>query len=289
MSMKVQCFYGHKQRRDDTIYIVYSMSNSPYQEWQARLLEFSLEEVRQPGTIVRCIAEDPRYPGRGLPDFGDCGVTIPTEDFGKYANGYVSMNRPGGLKRLFESLEFSPYSIMICVDPDMIFTKPWVPEPAPGTLLGQRWIGYSQGYCRSTSYNKFHSSCPETEEGALMHPLCARASDLQGMVETYLEATSFVPNEWMVEMTALVLAAKRNGLEILSDPSLGLCGDWPHADDESAPILHYCQPILDHGGEQIWDKRSYKAFVTPPDPLAASNRVGRGVLGSLHRYIAASS
>ena len=35
------------------LYIIYSMSNSPYQQWQADLLDFSVYEAGQQGVIDR--------------------------------------------------------------------------------------------------------------------------------------------------------------------------------------------------------------------------------------------
>ena len=44
------------------LYIVYSMSNSPYQRWQADLLDFSILDVKQPGVVVRLCSHDADHP-----------------------------------------------------------------------------------------------------------------------------------------------------------------------------------------------------------------------------------
>lgn len=269
---------------DDSMYVVYSMSNSPYQEWQARLLEFSLKEVGQPGTVIRCISEDPHYPTRVVPDFGNGGHTIVTEDFSRHARGYMPLNKAGSLKEVFKRLRLPPHAVVICVDPDMIFAKKWTPDVSSGSVVGQRWKGYSPQFCMATSDASHHPLCPKNETDALMYPFAATAVDLQTLSDDYFEASRYPSEEWMVEMTALVVAVKKCGLETSTLENVGLCGDWPHADDVDAPILHYCQPVFDHHGREIWNKRKYKPFDEPPKPDKAENRVGREVLQALHNY-----
>ena len=268
----------------DSAYILYSMSNSPYQEWQARLLEFSLREVGQPGMVIRCIAQDPQYPMRVVPDFGNGGHTIVTEDFSRHARGYLPLNKAGGLREVFKQLRLPPHAIVICVDPDMIFAKTWTPDVSSGRVVGQRWKGYSPQFCMATSDASHHPLCPKNETDAVMYPFAATAVDLQALSDAYFEASQYPSEEWMVEMTALVVAVKKIGLELSTQENIGLCGDWPHADDVDAPILHYCQPVFDHHGKEIWNKRKYKPFDEPPKPDKAENRVGREVLKALHNY-----
>jgi hypothetical protein len=269
---------------EDSMYVVYSISNSPYQEWQARLLEFSLKEVRQPGTVIRCVSEDPHYPSRVVPDFGNGGQTIVTEDFSRHERGYMALNKAGSLKEVFKRLRLPPRAIVICVDPDMIFAKPWTPDVPPGSVVGQRWMGYSPHFCMATSDASHHQLCPKSETDAVMYPFAATAIDLQALTEDYFEASQYASEEWMVEMTALVVAFKKCRLRTSTRENIGLCGDWPHADDVDAPILHYCQPVFDHCGNEIWNKRTYRAFHEAPNPDKAANRVGQEVFRALHNY-----
>jgi len=266
------------------MYVVYSMSNSPYQEWQARLLEFSLRSAGQPGTVIRCIAQDPRYPSRAVPDFGNGNRTIVTEDFSRQARGYLPLNKAGSLREIFKQLRLPPHAIVICVDPDMVFAKRWMPDVGPGRVAGQRWMGYSPKFCAATSDPSHHPACPQREEDAVMYPFAATAVDLQALSHVYFEASRYPSEEWMVEMTALVVAINRCELEVATQENIGLCGDWPHANDADAPILHYCQPVFDRRGKEIWDKRKYRPFDEPPKPEDAENRVGREVFEALHKY-----
>jgi hypothetical protein len=219
-----------------------------------------------------------------MPDFGNGGHTIVTEDFSRHARGYMPLNKAGSLKEVFKRLRLSPRAVVICVDPDMIFAKPWTPDISPGGVVGQRWKGYSPQFCMATSDASHHPLCPKSEMDAVMYPFAATAVDLQASSEAYFEASQYPSEEWMVEMTALVIAFKKCRLRTSTRENIGLCGDWPHADDVDAPILHYCQPVFDHHGKEIWNKRTYKPFDEPPKPDEAENRVGREVFRALQKY-----
>ena len=72
------------------LYIVYSMSNSAYQQWQADLLDFSVQEVGQPGVIVRlCSLEGGVRASRVKPS--EWGYTFVTPSFAEL--GYTCLKR----------------------------------------------------------------------------------------------------------------------------------------------------------------------------------------------------
>ena len=45
-------------------YVVYSTSNSDYQSWQGRLLEYSFKRVNQPGKLIRLCSLNAHDPNR---------------------------------------------------------------------------------------------------------------------------------------------------------------------------------------------------------------------------------
>ena len=65
---------------ENDLLLVYSISNSPYQQWQAELLDFSIRACAQPGAIVRLCSPDSAYPERPVPEFAG-GFTFPTAHF----------------------------------------------------------------------------------------------------------------------------------------------------------------------------------------------------------------
>ena len=50
-------FYPSEPPKDN-IYVIYSISNSPYMEWQADLLDYSFKKSKQPGTLIRLCSDD---------------------------------------------------------------------------------------------------------------------------------------------------------------------------------------------------------------------------------------
>ena len=277
---------------NDSLYIIYSISNSPYQEWQADLLDYSINKVKQPGTIIRIVSDDPKYPGRKLPK-SKYGHTIGTEDYSKYAGNYSAMNKPGGLKALFKDWNFPKNSVAILPDPDMIFTKPWDPRNrvTNGKMYGQKWKGYSQNYCKDTT--QFKENCPPVDDKTIMYPFAISVEDLKRITPKYYESSTNYkkkPN-WMTEMTALVVAMHDPAikLDIQTAENIGLCNNWDNSNDLDAPIMHYCQTVKDNNGKTIWGKREYKAWDPVPEPSLAQNRVDREVLGMIKSYIKDSS
>ena len=271
------------------IYIVYSMSNSPYQEWQADLLDFSVSQSGQPGRIIRIVSKDPKYPDRVLPRSRK-GLTIETEDFGKYGGGYSAMNKPGGLREL-NKVVTDPNAVIILVDPDMIFTGVWDPRDVvkENIVYGQRWHGYGEEYCRKTTPDLYKNYCPPTDEKAIMYPFSMTMGTLEKIIPKYFESSAYyrTAKDWMTEMSALVISQNDPslGLKIITKESLGITNDWPKFNqDLDAPIMHYCQTIKDTSGKEIWGKRGYNAWEDVPDPKEATTRVDREVLSMIRKF-----
>jgi len=265
------------------LYIVYSISNSPYQEWQADLLDFSVAQSGQPGKIVRIVSKDPKYPDRPMPRSRN-GITLETEDFSKYGGGYSAMNKPGGLRELHKVVT-DKSAVIVLLDPDMIFTRVWDPTALvkEGVVYGQRWHGYGEEYCRKTTPQKYRDYCPPTDEKAIMYPFAMTMGTLEKIIPKYFESSAYysTAKDWMTEMSALAIAQNDPslGLKIITVANIGITNDWPkHNQDPDAPIMHYCQTIKDKSGKEIWGKRRYNAWDPVPDPKEATTRVDREVL-----------
>jgi hypothetical protein len=269
-------------------YVIYSISNSPYQEWQAELLDYSFKKVKQPGTLIRLCSEDGRYPGRRVP-LSRAGHTIGTPNFSRLTPeiDWPVMNKPGALKWFFEHTLFHDEDTLIFLDPDMIFTKAWNPAVTRGSVYGQKWKGYSKDYCQRTSVQP--ELCPTSDDECVMYPFAIKAGDMKrisGDIEYFSRKGHLKCDSWMADMSAFVTAMVKDGLSVQTEENIGLCNNWDNSDDEEAPIMHYCQPIKDKEGKGIWHKRKYKAWDAPPDSAAATNRVDREVLKMLHEHIA---
>lgn len=288
------------------IHTIYSISNSPYQEWQADLLDWSFARSGQPGNLIRICSEDSHFRGRPH-SRSKVGETIPTPNHAKLDWPHYRlwrcdipvsmfkrkfewpvMNKPASLKHLFEHRALDENDTLIFVDPDMVFTKPWVPVFERGTVCGQKWFGYTKAYCERSSIRP--EFCPETQDDCIMYPYAIKAGDLKEMVsdieyfsrEGYRKATSGkVEGKWMSDMPAFQTAMIKHELKMEPQDNVGLCNNWQNKNDPDAPILHYCQPMLDAEGSHIWRKWEYVAWELPPDPSLATNRVDREVLHML--------
>ncbi len=276
------------------LYILYSISNSPYQQWQADLLDFSVAVSGQPGKIIRTVSEDPKFPNRPIPQSRN-GITIKTEDFGKYGDGYYALNKSGSLKKIREqasnlSEHIPDNAVILLLDPDMIFTKAWDPRNIvkKGIVYGQRWHGYGENYCRKI-VPEYKDDCPKADENAIMYPFAMTMGDLEKIVPKYFQGSKNygTTKDWMTDMSALVISLhdKSLGLKVITEQNIGITNDWLNLNqDPEAPIMHYCQTIKDSSKKEIWSKRKYSAWEDVPDPEQATNRVDREVLKMIRKF-----
>ena len=268
-------------------YIIYSISNSPYQEWQAELLDYSFKKVGQPGMLIRLCSVDKKYPNRSIP-FSKAGLTISTPNFSELSSAidWPVMNKPGSLNFLFDNKRFDDEDTLIFLDPDMIFIRAWDPEVNKGSAYGQRWKGYANNYCRKTSIQP--DLCPDNEYGCLMYPFAIKAVDMKNIVEDieYFSRKGYLKhNDWMADMSAFVTAMAKHNIKIETKENIGLCNNWDNNNDEAAFIMHYCRPIRDKNDNIIWGKWRYQPWNLPPDISQATNRVDKEVLATLAEYI----
>jgi hypothetical protein len=272
------------------LYVLYSISNSPYQEWQAELLDYSFKKSNQPGTLIRLVSIDSKFPDRKIPK-SSVGYTLLTPNFSKLTESvdWPVMNKPGSMVYLFDHFNFNPDSTLLFMDPDMIFLKPWVPgnRVKIGTVFTQKWKGYSQKSCENTSINP--ELCPKSENECSMYPFAIKAIDMKKLApdiskfsrEGYLRKEK----SWQLDMSAFVNAMVKSKLNVITVDNIALCNNWDNNNDSDAPMMHYCQSIKDKYGKEIWGKRRYKAWDPVPDPSLATNRVDREVLKMIKRYM----
>lgn len=271
---------------DDNLYVIYSIGEEERQEWPADLLDYSFRRSQQRGTLIRLVSGDRWREGGQLPLTAN-GHTLVTPAFFPELKWPV-VNKVGSLDFLFRKLdpEFcrrNAEATLLFLDPDMIFTSAWEPSGLvrPGKAFGQRWIGYERAYCEKSSDSI--EWCPDSEEDCLMYPFAITFADMERLAPAILEealASFHKHNDWMVDMTAFVIAMAKDGLEVETAPNFGICNVWESKNDESAPILHYCQAMFDCSGNEIW-RKNYTPWKPVPDPALATNRVDREVLSTL--------
>ncbi len=308
------------QLPDSDLYIVYSMSNSPYQQWQADLLDFSVREVGQHGEIVRLCSLERGFPNLAV-SASSRGYTFVTPSFAEVGEGafrkfvlwskgllkleasgryhFYCLNKALAMKVFLDShASLANDAKLLWLDPDMVFNQPWDPLASmgrPGHVAGQYWWGYDPAWCQHNEGSNGESLCPASDT-AIMFPFCISLGDMRRIVDSYGRFSSEIyrrTRDWKSEMYALVLAMSAAGLECHTITALGTCNNWPDglADDSSAPISHYTQPMQDCDGREIWNKRTYtphtlsKPWQRPPHHDEVTTLSDQRTLRMLHRFI----
>jgi len=309
---------GHLSQSD--LYVVYSMSNSPYQQWQADLLDFSVHEVGQPGIIVRLYSLEEE--GRGFEVKPSArGYTFVTPSYAEIGHRFLQrlvswskrrlkqpihgrfhfycLNKALAMQSFLESHpELDDDAKLLWLDPDMVFNKPWNPPSSmvrQGSVIGQYWWGYDQLWCQQNAGRMNEVLCP-LNEAAIMFPFCITIGDMRAIVASYgiFSAEIFKrTRDWKSEMYGLVMAMSTAQLECRTIAALGTCNNWPDGfpDDSGAPISHYTQVMKDRNGHEVWDKRKYThqtlsiPWKRPPQPDQVSTLTDHRTLQMLHRLI----
>ena len=302
------------------LYIVYSMSNSAYQQWQADLLDFSVHEAGQPGVIVRlCSLEGGVRNAQVKPS--ERGYTFVTPSFAEVGHRslqrlalwskrllkhgvhgrfhFYCLNKALAMKSFLEAHpDVDDAAKLLWLDPDMVFCAPWVPPASMvhrGAVTGQFWWGYDQSWCRRNVGRSHEALCPPGDS-AIMFPFCISVGDMREIVDSYARFSADIyhrTRDWKSEMYGLVMAMRAAGLECRTIEALGTCNNWPGGlpDDSDAPISHYTQVMRDRDGRELWDKRKYTPHTMatpwhrPPDPGRASSLTDQRSLQALHRFI----
>jgi hypothetical protein len=302
------------------LYVVYSISNSPYQRWQADLLDFSIRDAEQPGVVVRLCSHDADHPELAA-EPSDSGYTFMTLSFAEVGNTryhalvrwmkkklkidvygryhFFCLNKPFGMKAFLDAHpDLDPGVRLMWLDPDMVFHRPWNPPDnavGQGRVVGQHWWGYDPRWLEGSGGGRDGISMPPPEE-AMMFPFCLTVSDMRRIIDLFCRlSTDFyrATRDWKSEMYGLVASMATFGLTCRTVAALGTCNNWPRglADDPVAPISHYTQPMIDGAGNEIWDKRRYtphtlsQPWDRPPAADRASTLTDRRTLQTLHRFI----
>lgn len=302
------------------LYVIYSMSNSPYQQWQADLLDFSVHEVGQPGVIVRlCSLEGGARDSAVKPS--ERGFTFVTPAYAEIGHAplqrfvswskrllkqrihgrfhFYCLNKALAMKSFLESQpDLDDEAKLLWLDPDMVFNKPWNPPASMvrrGSAAGQYWWGYDRMWCKQSAGRMNEVLCP-LNEAAIMFPFCITIGDMRAIVASYSNFSAEIyrrTRDWKSEMYGLVLAMNAGQLECRTIAALGTCNNWPNGlpDDSDAPVSHYTQVMKDRKGHEVWDKRKYTPLTLstpwqrPPYPGQVSTLTDQRTLQMIHRFI----
>lgn len=249
-------------------YIIVPTSNSDYQSWQCKLLNWSRKKVNQTGKLIflRCL--DEMGATRPLDVYADSDVEVidlpdyaldwenAEEDakrgkkhwWGAIPNKYMS------IKWLCDNNYFQDEDTLLFLDPDMIFLEPITYQPKDNEIIAQRFIHYTpmQGW----------TVLPNEKSGeGIMYPFCINFKTLKTIIEDYKLASEEIRRQtrrWEAEMWGLDYAVKKNGLQITYVEDFGYCTAWKQVNDgDVSKIIHFPNEIKNRIGERIWFKQDY--------------------------------
>jgi len=318
--MNFPCLKNQGRLPHSDLYIIYSMSNSPYQQWQADLLDFSVREVGQRGVIVRLCSLEEGFPNLEVRPSAGC-YTFLTPSYAELGNEtfrrfvswskrllklrvhgrfhFYCLNKAYAMQAFLEAHpDLDREAKLLWLDPDMVFNQAWDPQASMvrrGHVAGQYWWGYNQTRCQRNEDGKGESLCP-VSDAAIMFPFCITVGDMRAIVELYGRYSAEIyhkTRDWQSEMYALVMAMRAAELECHTIAALGTCNNWPDgvSNDPSAPISHYTQVMNDDSGQEVWAKRKYTSHTSsipwqrPPHHEKVVTLTDQRTLQMLHRFI----
>jgi hypothetical protein len=249
-------------------YIIVPTSNSDYQSWQCRLLNWSRKKVKQKGKLIflRCedemgvnktpdIYNDPDVEVIDLPNYAleweyneEQSLRGQPYWWGAIPNKYLS------IKWLCDNYPLKDDDTLLFLDPDMIFLEPIDMVPVKNEIIAQRFIHYYP--------IENWKAIPDDEVGrGIMYPFIIRADSLKLIINDYISASEEIKREtkkWEAEMWGLDFAVKKNILNIRYEDNLGRCTAWHSLGEKGLPkIIHFPNEILDKNNNRLWFKQDY--------------------------------
>ena len=278
-------------------YVVYSTSNSPYQDWQCELLDYTYHKVKQPGKLIRLCSEDDGHRERPFQEAKYAEVIKMrswmtneiTDDFWGIANKLNSTK-----EWLYTYPNLNDDDAVLFLDPDMIFIKPVRYTIHPGEVIGQRWLDV--GIEKSPYFNFANKNRHLiTNEFVLSYPFCITVLDMKRIVDRYISVSYDIREKikcWEADMYGLIIAMAEYNLKVKTEV-FGIFTAWKDYRDKLYSIIHYPNPIYSDKEDKnsIWFKQNYtkdtltKPWKLPPDPRLATNITDKMLLAVIREYI----
>ena len=230
-------------------YLIVSTSKCKYQEWQIRVLAWSLKKVNQKGKLILLLSEDNAHSKEqtyfqfnnnieihNLPDWAHDWEKDNNDWWGGIPNKYES------IKWLTENRKFNPDDRLLFLDPDMLFLEAINLYPKENEIIGQEW---------PKAYD---------DKKGFMYPFALQFKTLEVFIDTYKSECIRYRREtgnWIAEMWGLVSAAEKHNITVDYKQNLGRCTLWNDNNSSNlASIIHYPNP-LESDEEKIFFKQDY--------------------------------
>lgn len=272
----------------ETIYTVVCTDAQDYAHWQCELLEHTWHAVGQPGELVRLVAAAEDEP---LPEHDRARVvrTAPSNIHPVTRDRYVPYNRLFSFREWLETEQ--PSGTVLVVDPDYVFRSSIDMVVEPGEPWAQRWVDFAYDGEWQTRGEEV-SSAPAHLVQDVTWPMLIHTDDLATLITRWIDLTALLrvtTEAWESDMLALILASAELGIRYRVG-NFAAWMNWPEEEVAGAPIVHYCQPVEDADGNQLWFKQGYRPWEPiDVDPEAAALPYCRDLLRIIQEYIATRS
>jgi len=272
------------------IYTVFVTGNSEQDQWQAELLEYSWQKVRQAGELVRLVACGTR---QALPMHALARV-VRTRSWNPHPflfDHYAAYNTPAALLEwiLQERVDGS----LLLLDSHNVLFKALNEEVACGQAMGNEWGDMPRGgaapFGLTAEYQYLQAYCVNRTLALepVQLPLLIHSRDLKKILARWLELTGIMRAQVSTHAgrpgnaheLAYVIAAAEYG--IAHQPrKLALTPGDQKAD---SAVMNYSHPIQSARSKVVWDMQAYQPWA-PCQPKDAKAGAGREFLNLLQEY-----
>ena len=265
-------------------YIVVPTSNSDYQSWQCRLLNWSRKKVKQQGQLIFLRCGDEMGANRPRDVYTDANVTVidlpdyaleweHAEEKAKRGEEYwwgAIPNKYMSIKWLCDNNYMNDDDVLLFLDPDMIFLEPITYQPQDDEVIAQRFIHYLPMANWTAIENDRYG-------WGIMYPFCMNFKTLKKIIHDYKTASEEIRRQnkrWEAEMWGLDYAVKKNKLKITYVEDFGYCTAWKNiGDTDVSKLIHFPNEITDVTHQRLWFKQDYtwKSDMTIPIQLGKNS------------------
>jgi len=267
------------------LYSLVCTDTNPYGTWQTEFLEHTWLRSGMPGELVRLVGTPN---GEDLPQHNVARVvrTNASNSHPRLDSDYTGMNRLHSLNEWLETER--PVGTALILDCDFAFRAPLDRRASPGQPIGQLWYDFQMVGDWAKAAEEITPGI-SSQVQRVTWPLLIHTSDLRRIIGRWVDVAAQIrkmTGAWESDMVALVIVLAE--YELVCDlEMLAAWMPWPDEVVGDAPIVHYCQKVLDRDGQTLWYKQQYQPWdPIDVDPAEADLSYCQDLLVMFRRYAA---
>jgi hypothetical protein len=273
------------------IYTVFVTGVTDKDNWQADLLEFSWQQARQPGELVRLVAAPP---SQALPMHGLARVvrTRPWSPHPYIPDQFDGYNYPASLLEwvIRERID----ATLLVLDGQSILLESAGEDIEPGQALANTWRELPSGgdgpFSLPEAYDTLRAFCVnrKLKLPRAQFPLLIHSRDLKKIAARWLEMTGIIRRHvkaqigWSVDPGKLAYSIAAAEYRLPHKTRKLALRTRDRKTDKA--ILSYREAVESAKGKIVWDSETYTAWESCA-PEAAKAGAGREFLAFLQEYI----